>query len=445
MALQILMTSDCQVICVGENGKFYLRSLSDDVLLEEIVALTQRGTHWYLRSVVEPIRWYDVNERNMVSLFPAEAITLDNRGMGLNVLSVHNYYLSADWSGKISFDTQDASAAMVVRCVALDDILLLRKMVNENWVCGPEGRQVQIKLAQSTLENIIIGSVQVSFEQFIEAARQYEQHNELLLNEEWKIWRFVRYKPLIVMEVFEESALQELPIALQSLFEIGQYDGDVLIATDQSENEIKALISTVYESFVVRIVTVKNYDRFSSLRTRFRLIGNPDILDNYTPLVFMNSGIVFDAKIEEFLGRSALSRHILAQNYFYHPEFILNQKEHECAEKLDAGQTADLLVVPHIVRHRPYLEKAFDLLMLCIKEYGAQAIPMEASTIIVYGLRQVGDFSSNLLDQAVQYEGSVGLNSLYAGGFMTFKRDSGRHKRMTQYLNIVQKLWGDGG
>ncbi|MXV35521.1 MULTISPECIES: hypothetical protein [unclassified Saccharibacter] len=43
MSLQVLMTPDCQVICVGEDGQFYARSLSSEGPLEGLVGLVQQG------------------------------------------------------------------------------------------------------------------------------------------------------------------------------------------------------------------------------------------------------------------------------------------------------------------------------------------------------------------------------------------------------------------
>lgn len=444
MTLQVLMTPDCQVICIGEDGQFYSRSLTDNGPIEGLVGLIQQGAHWYIRSVAEPVRWYDGATQRMVSLLPAQGVAFDVRGIGLNVLKANGHYLSVDWSGTIRFDTKDASAAAVLRFIPLDDLALLRDMMAKRWVCGPGGQQVGIELEKSTLEEIFIGNVKVSFEQFMEAARQSVKHGDLLLNEEWKVWRFTAFNPLIVIEAFGPQSLDELTLVLRSLSEVGQYHGAIMITTNQPEKDVLACVPELHDRATVQCVVVDDHDRFAALRTRARLMADPGMLEGYTPLVFVGSGVVFDGKLERFLGRSALARQISARGYCYHPEFSTDPQERAAIEEIKAGQTADLMVVPHVTLHRPYLEMAFDLLALCIREYGENAIPDEAQSILNYGLRQVGDFAPSLVETALHHECDVDLNPFHAIGLTGFGKDDDRVTRMERYYKSVKELWGVG-
>ncbi|MXV35519.1 MULTISPECIES: hypothetical protein [unclassified Saccharibacter] len=102
------------------------------------------------------------------------------------------------------------------------------------------------------------------------------------------------------------------------------------------------------------------------------------------------------------------------------------------------------MVVPHVTLHRPYLEKAFDLLSLCIKEYGENVIPREAQSILNYGLRQVGDFSPSLVETLLHHECDEELNPFHANGLSGFAADDKRHERMERYYKNVKELWGAG-
>lgn len=444
MSLQVLMTPDCQVICVGEDGQFYSRSLNSEGPIEGLVGLVQQGVHWYLRSVSQPVRWYDPVSKKMVSLLPAQGVAFDVRGVKLNLLRANGHYLSVDWSGHIRFDAKEPSAAAVLRFMALDELVLLREMLAKRWVCGPSGEHVRIEIEKSTVEELFIGDIKVSFEQFIEAARQSQHHGDLLLNEEWKVWRFTDYNPLIVIEAFGASSLEELPIALESLESLGQYHGEVMVTSNQPEGKVRAGFPPNHDSKTIRVVSVEDEDRFAALRTRARLMADPDMLADYTPLLFVEAGVVFDRNIESFLGRCALARYVSAKGYCYHPEFSTEPQERNVIAGLKEGQLSGLMVVPHVTLHRPYLEKAFDLLSLCIKEYGENVIPREAQSILNYGLRQVGDFSPSLVETLLHHECDEELNPFHANGLSGFLADDERHERMERYYKNVKELWGAG-
>ncbi|MXV35520.1 MULTISPECIES: hypothetical protein [unclassified Saccharibacter] len=263
--------------------------------------------------------------KKMVSLLPAQGVAFDVRGVKLNLLRANGHYLSVDWSGHIRFDAKEPSAA-VLRFMALDELMLLREMLAKRWVCGPGGEHVRIEIEKSTVEELFIGDIKVSFEQFIEAARQSQQHGDLLLNEEWKVWRFTDYNPLIVIEAFGASSLTELPIALESLESLGQYHGEVMVTSNQPEGKVRACFPPHYDSKAIRVVSVEDADRFAALRTRARLMADPGMLADYTPLLFVEAGVVFDRNIESFLGRCALVRRVSARGYFHHPEFSTGHK-----------------------------------------------------------------------------------------------------------------------
>lgn len=411
VSLQLIMTAEGKFLYVEDDGNLRACFFHENLPTDRLLCASRQDGQWFFRINGSAAKWYDLLNKKISDIRPLEGFTVVTRELNLYNICLNGIYLDFDWEGLPCLTSVSDEENGLFRFIPENDFNLLLKAMSHKWVCGPEGRIVTIDLHKSNVREIYIGNVKVNFDQLLQALPQADKTDELLLNEDWKVWRFVRYNPLVVFEAYGEDAAAELKPALASLTENGGYDGRVFILTDNDVTLLKeAIFCPIYAdnlTFFDVSESRKRHDYFPKIL----LLKDTALLDDYAPVLFCSSGVLFGSGICAFLARASLYRKIESLAYFYHPEFCESQEEKTSVVELLPQENASLMVVPSMRTHRLYLEGAASLFEVCVKYYPEELLRFDGQAIINYALRRIRDFSSSHLSGHVmtkchEYAGS---------------------------------------
>ncbi len=118
----------------------------------------------------------------------------------------------------------------------------------------------------------------------------------------WKLERFRLYQPLAYFAAFGAAPIFAcLEIAIQSLFEFGGWDGDVIVITDCAHADLPHRFAEPIRSRV-RTRTMQCRDVLDYTLARYRL-ATAEGLDRYQPVLYLDTDIVCDAPVAPILAR----------------------------------------------------------------------------------------------------------------------------------------------
>ncbi|MDF7675046.1 hypothetical protein PT277_06900 [Acetobacteraceae bacterium ESL0709] len=398
MPLQIIMTPECQVLHVGEDGNLHTSFIGRGLPKDRILCAYKQGGKYFLRTLGGAVKWYDVKKKAVSDLMPLDGVTVIAHAPNIYNILIDQKYLEVDWSGNPDFADHEGSQ---FRFLSEGDFDLLVRAVSGRWVCGPKGDVVTVDLRRSSVSDVLIGGIKVSFEQLLQALPEAFKTGELLLNEDWKVWRFVRYNPLLVIEAYGPDAPDELALVLDSLLENARYQDKIFILTDYNIAQLEKSGSLASFSGRVTFLDVTETRKRHDYLPRARLLREQSLLEGYGPVLFCSSGVVFGSEIETLLAKGALSRQVESLEYFYHPGFADKDQERDEALSLPSEGSGNIMLVPGMQAHQLYLEGAAALFEHCLTAYPQESLRPDGQMIINYALRRVRDFSSFLLSGRV--------------------------------------------
>ncbi|UMM63469.1 hypothetical protein [Aristophania vespae] len=444
MSLQVIMASDYQILCLGENDSLKLSFLTNHIPPEKLIYAYQYAGEWFLRTKETVPRWYDLRTQTFSEIMPLNGIGLIAHSLNIFNLKVDDQYLYVDWDGKVKLSSSSKEDSALFRLIDSKKFEIFLKQISYRWVRGTKGDIVSINLHTSSLREINIGSAKIGFDQLFEALIESQKTGELLVNEEWKVWRFVRYNPLIILEAYGPDAVDELSVALCSLKDFAGYRDKVFILTDANHRLLEEKFCDIGLS--LQFFYVSPQEAQSSPLPRARLIKNPQFLDQYAPILFCSSGVVFGAPLDKLMTKVALSRQVEGLEYFFHPESPSSETEQKRAQNLLIGEGGSLMMVPNMAHHRIYLEAAFDLLERLIKEFGLKNLPQERQPLINYALRRVRDFSTQYFSRTVLATRFVPSFYGVISEIICFPiSEEKRSAQMKTYLETIKKAEGEIG
>ena len=127
-----------------------------------------------------------------------------------------------------------------------------------------------------------------------------------LFHDDWKIRHYVLYRPLAYLAAYgREDIFQSAEIAIRSLFDHGQWDGDVLLITDAAHREFPdRLPAPMRERTIVAVLPA--HDVLDYTLARYKIADLPEAA-SYRPLLYIDTDIVCDAPLHALTRAAAVS------------------------------------------------------------------------------------------------------------------------------------------
>ena len=231
-------------------------------------------------------------------------------------LSDGNLFLCAEPDGSASFSRQRASGWESLLPVEADDLEALRFITENRWVHTSTGRICAAALrADGTLR---IGALTFALEGNVPLpfARGAGQPGKVrgfsIFRDGWKLEDFVLFRPLIIFVAFKSDAIfAMLELALKSLHAIGRYEGELLIITDRTIEQLEPIIPPGIRSRT-HLWAREASGEMDFYASRYWVVDWPGALD-FQPVLYLDTDVIVDRPVGDVLSMLVLSKTLSAQ------------------------------------------------------------------------------------------------------------------------------------
>lgn len=222
--------------------------------------------------------------------------------------------------------------------------------------------------AQITNKNIVIGDEVFSLVDNINY--EFENGNQILLwKDMWATKRFFKFNPCVYYCCFGDYYFEQLNVSLESLYEIGRYEGDVVVITDKDFEFVKNKLGSNFRSNTI-VINFSALSKFDTYYARY-FIHKMSEFNDYSSILYVDCDVVFDENVYGFLMDIAKSNKISAQMEVFSLKNrsdavgarILNSID--MVAKVELGFNSGILAIPNATR----FSKEFDRLIATIRRY----------------------------------------------------------------------------
>lgn len=224
---------------------------------------------------------------------------------GTAALRINDRYLCAEVGGAIKYDSEIVKEWESFFLVEAERVINLLEMVGGDWVSAYQKRKFRGVDVVNRLLPLHAGCVDIAraFSDLridrIDDDKDDEPYRVDVFRESWRLERFERFKPLIYFVICGHALLGQFRIAAESLFEIGRYQGEILVITDLDAGYIlDCLPEEMHGRCRMRRVFASDYLDFVSARL---LLGDMSEFANYQPIIYSDLDVIFDMPIEPIL------------------------------------------------------------------------------------------------------------------------------------------------
>jgi hypothetical protein len=115
----------------------------------------------------------------------------------------------------------------------------------------------------------------------------------------WKFDRIILYRPLIFYVAFGENAIGQFCVSVKSLFQIGNFDGRVLVFTDMPEQKLRKKLNEIPPAQLL-VTPLRANDWVGFVAAKFAILEE-DVAYECSPVVFMDPDIVYNTDVRPML------------------------------------------------------------------------------------------------------------------------------------------------
>jgi hypothetical protein len=277
----------------------------------------------------------------------------------------------------------------------------------------------------------------------------------ILIRDNWKIERLIKYKPLIFYAYYghSEELLMQLHNSLKTLFEIGNYAGNVCIVGDLNAHQIEWLSKET--GGAIESVSSTAFDRLDQVASRLNI---PDIFscDGFQPILYSDCDVVFDGPTYGILTDLLTSERMSAQlEYFSQLERDVSAGSELFAKdglvvKDLHGFCAGLMGFPGARAMKRVLKFAKFCMEMYVRENGRNSLAYSDQAVLNYVAYKLNAYNSQPLTQYIRTGYPRTINEFKIGDRQGVVHFSGvfavdKHSAMQKYMeNLGSKLQESG-
>ena len=241
----------------------------------------------------------------------------------LLALSAEGRFLRADRDGSLAF--VHARALDWERFVAIDpdDLARLAFILTNRWFAASSGAFVAPEEDHGVGRHMVqFGPNRYRVTDLIEAARADPSASPVprdlfLCHDGWKTERYILYRPLAYYVAYgKEELFNCAEIAIRTLFEFGEWDGDVLFITDPAHVDFpQRLPANIRARLRVEVVPASDVLDYNLARYA---IADLAWVEAYQPVIYIDTDVVCDAPLQKMSRTISLTPELHAM-----PEYAL--------------------------------------------------------------------------------------------------------------------------
>jgi hypothetical protein len=233
-------------------------------------------------------------------------------GGGLVALCADGRFLCAEAGGAITCSRLKASLWESFLLVSLEDLEHLKFILAQSWLSRFDGLPIatsEIRCRDGHM--IAFGRRHFLIRDVLAAARAAAAADgsprRLSIGYDgWKLEDYVLYRPLAYLVAYGKPEIFSCAaIAIQSLFEFGAWEGDVLLITDANNAGFAERLPPALRHRILTAV-IPAHDVLDYTLARYKL-GAVSASRFYQPVVYLDTDIVCDAPLRDIARAAALS------------------------------------------------------------------------------------------------------------------------------------------
>jgi len=264
-------------------------------------------------------------------------LTAARSAAGLLTLSTEGRFLRADRDGTLAFVHTQALDWERFVAVRPDDLARLAFILTSRWFSALTGTFIDPEADHGVgRHRAQFGPNRYRVTDLIEAARADPTGSpvprELFLTyDTWKTERYILYRPLAYFVAYgKEEMFNCAEIAIRTLFDFGEWDGDVLLITDVGHSDFPERLPADIRARV-RIELVPAQDMLDYNLARYA-IADFEWVERYQPIIYIDTDVVCDAPLQKMSQTIALTPELHAM-----PEYALGGPKNFYGESLMAA------------------------------------------------------------------------------------------------------------
>ncbi|MDF7675044.1 hypothetical protein PT277_06890 [Acetobacteraceae bacterium ESL0709] len=433
-----LLTSDYKIVKSDSRGCLHTVALSSLSSLDNVLYVTKRVDDYTLQVISPALLWWDVEKKRVNRAFANGYVTIENISGFFSVKTDDGKYLQARECGMVAYNSFSEGVLernCLFRFLSEQELDFLWYLTRNEWVIDPCLLRARVNEADSSSEFLSFGSFTLSLETILENFGRFHNKNEFIFLSDDNIYRVVLYRPVLFYAAFGETVINQLVTSLESLVDPGFYTGDIIIITNIDHASFKSVCPRqLYPKCHIVRMEAFDYADFVAIRQTVLASG---LLDKYSPIIYIDTDVVVNCSLNKIMTEGAPERFLSAQFEYWHDDFRYTESSGQLLYGLDpfpvdrkcGGFNGGVLLIPQILKNKPYLDLAFYSHIVYSTRHGRSAIPFREQHVMNYALQKLQavdltfitartDVGGNLDSDIVQHYGSMDVRK--PRGFIHF-------------------------
>jgi hypothetical protein len=227
-------------------------------------------------------------------------------GPGLRAFSSGEYFVCAEPDGQINCSRIRVGSFETFLLCDVEHFATLEFIVENKWLRRLAGESIDVTDVELLPDfKLRVGRVVLPISEAVDALRGHRNSRkfprEICLNfDGWKLDRYVLYRPLAYFVAYGNDEIFDcMEMAIRSLFELGDWMGDVMIVTDHEHLDFPERLPVALKERI-HIVAFLAGDVLDYTLARYK-IAKLEIVDYYQPIIYIDVDVICDSPIEGFL------------------------------------------------------------------------------------------------------------------------------------------------
>lgn len=446
---------DGKILCV-DGASVIRKPISDISKIEELVVAVQAHGHWVLQDQYE--NTLDLESMSFTRAVITDSLIVDrHHNGGVVTIRRDDRYLRANNNDQIDMLAVTHGLWETFRFFEVDLIRDVMQLMRNQWVRKSTGKIADIDFSGFENEFLMLDGCRVDIHEnfpFINYEKDPLKEkgsapNSIIMHlDGWKPEEFLLYNPVVMYAFFGKGMISDqFRVSVESLFEIGKFQGTVIIVTNNSDEYVYGIINKNHHKNI-KIFYMNAIDQQDYVDCRISIF-NKKFIYEYQPFLYIDLDVVIDLPIKNFLTKLVISDKCSAQ---VEDERWVTQTP-SCGATLyaddsfpiedDAGFNGGVIGIPNFQRFGRYLRAADVMMRKYMHIHGRKSIPYDDQSILNFIFRKFDIFSGDLITPSTSVPAAekIDFSKNDALGFAHFwpciyRED--RSLRMKSYLSILR-------
>jgi hypothetical protein len=209
-------------------------------------------------------------------------------------------YLSATPGGPLVCDRDRILGWEKFVLVSEQAFYQLQQIMSDSWIIASS--RLLVPKGDICIEDgptLVIGPLRLPLPPNLPFENHFAPFRFPVHPEGWKFDQIILYRPLIFYVAFGENALRQLYVSMNSLFQIGRYDGRVLVFTDTPEEEVRTQLVEI-EPWQLLVAPHPANDWIGFVAGKYAILEEEQA-HHCSPVVYMDPDIVYNVDVHQML------------------------------------------------------------------------------------------------------------------------------------------------